>query len=263
MRIIVCIKQTPDTEAQIRISDIGKSMLLLQDVKTILNPYDEFAIEEALRIKEKMGGEVIVATFGPDSAKEQLLRGLAMGADRGILVASTSFPQTSSLLTATVLAQLVTQEQGDLVLCGKQGIDEDNMEVGVMLAELLGWPHVNAVTQLTLTDTSAHVEREVEGGQTEVYRVQLPSVFGAHKSLNTPRYASLPGIMKAKKKPLDTKTVSDMGLEEAQLKNLVQVRVDHYEYPPKKPAGKLFKGASTESMVTEVLELLRTEAKVI
>jgi electron transfer flavoprotein beta subunit len=262
MRIIVCIKQTPDTEAQVRISENGKA-LLLQEAKNILNPYDEFAIEEALRIKEKTGGDVLLACFGPESAKEQLLRGLAMGADRGILISSAPFPHITSLLTATILARLVEGEQGDLVLCGKQGIDEDNMQVGVMLAELLTWPHVNAVTQLALTGTTAHVEREAEGGQTEVYRVELPAVFGAHKSLNTPRYASLPGIMKAKKKPLDTKTISDLGLEEAHLQSLVQTVVVNYEYPPKKPEGKMFKGSSTESMVTEVLELLRTEAKII
>ena len=262
MQLIVCIKQTPDTEAQIQISDSGTE-LRLQEVKTILNPYDEFAIEEALRIKEKTGGDVLIASFGPDSAKEQILRGLAMGADRGILISSAPFPQTSSLLIASVLAALVQQERGDLVFCGKQGIDEDNMQVGVMLAELLGWPHVNAITQFTPTEGHAHVEREIEGGQTEVYQVKLPAVMGAHKSLNTPRYASLPGIMKAKKKPLEVKSVSDLGLQEAILQALVQTTVVSYEYPPKKPAGKLFKGAPTESMVKEVLGLLRTEAKVL
>lgn len=262
MRIIVCIKQTLDTEAQIRISDDGKE-LRLQDAKTIVNPYDEFAIEEALRIQEKAGGEIIIVSFGPDSAKEQILRGLAMGADRGILISSSPFRQSSSLLVATVLSKLVEQEKGDIVLCGKQGIDEDNMQVGVMLAELLGWPHVNAVTQVTLSGSSAHVERETEGGQTEVYRVELPVVLGAHKSLNTPRYASLPGIMKAKKKPLETKTVSDLGLQESALQQLVQAVAVSYEFPPKKPTGKLFKGGSTEAMVAEVVALLRTEASVL
>jgi electron transfer flavoprotein beta subunit len=263
MRIIVCIKQTPDTEAQIKLIDQDRK-IATQELKFILNPYDEFAIEEALRIKEKTGtGEVILVSVGLDSVKEPLLRGLAMGADRAIVIPPPAVSHMDSLLTATLLASVVQQEKGELVFCGKQGIDEDNMHVGVMLAELLDWPHVNVVTKLEITGNRARVEREIEGGQTEVYDVQLPALFGTHKSLNTPRYASLPGIMKAKKKPMDVKTYQDLGLDEATLQGLVQTTVTHYEYPPKKPAGKILQGMPTEAMVDQVVGWLRSEAKVI
>jgi electron transfer flavoprotein beta subunit len=150
-----------------------------------------------------------------------------------------------------------------LVLCGRQAIDDDNMHVGTMTAELLGWPHVNVVTKLTLTGEKAHVEREVEGGKVEVYDVNLPAVIGAHKSLNTPRYASLPGIMKAKKKPFDAKTPGDFGINAADIKSKIKVVVKSYEYPPAKPAGRLFQGEELEVMADKVVQLLRQEAKVL
>ena len=263
MDIIVCIKQVPDTTTVIQIDPSGKD-IVRDGITQIISPYDEFAIEEALRIKEKTGtGEVILVSVGLDSVKEPLLRGLAMGADRAIVIPPPAVSHMDSLLTATLLASVVQQEKGELVFCGKQGIDEDNMHVGVMLAELLDWPHVNVVTKLEITGNRARAEREIEGGQTEVYDVQLPALFGTHKSLNTPRYASLPGIMKAKKKPMDVKTYQDLGLDEATLQGLVQTTVTHYEYPPKKPAGKILQGMPTEAMVDQVVGWLRSEAKVI
>lgn len=263
MKILVLLKQTPDTETKIRLSADG-AKIETGDVKYIINPYDEFAIEEALKIKEKAGaGEVVIASVGTDAAKELIIKALAMGADRGLLVSNEGLETADSLAIAKILAAAIKAENADLVFTGKQAIDDDNMHVGVMVAELLGWPHVNVVTKLALNGKSAQVEREVEGGQVEVYDVQLPAVFGAHKSLNTPRYASLPGIMKAKKKPFDLKKPGDIGVDAGALKNGIKSVVSGYMNPPEKPAGKIFKGEDVEVMVDKVVKLLREEAKAL
>jgi len=261
VKILVLLKQTPDTESKIKIGADNKS-IESAELKYIINPYDEFAIEEALKIKEKGGEcEVVIASFGNDGTRELIIKGLAMGGDRGLLISNDGLANADSLTIAKILAAAVKAEKADLVLCGKQAIDDDNMHVGPMVAELLNWPHVNVVTKLDLQGTNATVEREVEGGQVEVYELSLPAVIGAHKSLNTPRYASLPGIMKAKKKPLDKKTPSDFGLDASALQSKVTVR--SYQYPPQKPAGKVFKGEDLAVMVDKVVKALREEAKVI
>jgi electron transfer flavoprotein beta subunit len=263
MKIMVLLKQTPDTEAKIQLSSDGKK-IDAAGIKYIINPYDEFAIEEALQMKEKQGNcEVVIASFGDPDSKERIVKGLAMGADRGLLISNDGFEGADSLTVAKVLAAAIKAESADLVLCGKQGIDADNMHVPVMAAEILGWPHVNVVTKVALNGNAATVEREVEGGQVEVYEVTLPAILGAHKSLNTPRYASLPGIMKAKKKPMDTKTVADLGLDAAKLKGSFKTTTAGYSYPKQKPAGKVFKGEAVDVMVAKVVKLLREEAKVI
>jgi electron transfer flavoprotein beta subunit len=261
MKILVLIKQTPDTETKIKLSADGKA-IEQGEIKYIINPYDEFAIEEALKIKEKLGtGEVVIASFGGDATKELIIKGLAMGGDRGLLISNAGAEATDSLGIAKVLAGAVKAEKADIVFCGKQAIDDDNMHVGTMVAEFIGAPHVNVVTKFELNGNVARVEREVEGGQVEVYDVTLPAVFGAHKSLNTPRYASLPGIMKAKKKPLDLKTPADFGVDAASLK--AKSVTKGYKYPPEKPKGKVFAGEPVEAMVEKVVKLLREEAKVI
>jgi len=259
VKILVIIKKTPDTEAKIKISSDNSSLELAQ-TKSIINPYDEYAIEEALQIKAKQSDcEVVIATFGEESTKELLIKGLAMGGDRGLLINSKGLENADSLTIAKVLTAAVKAEGPDLVLAGRHAIDDDNMHVATMLAELLDWPHVNVVTKLEVDGQSATVERAVEGGQVEVHEVGLPAVFGADKALNQPRYASLPGIMKAKKKPLDIKTAEDFGVSSVSPK----VSVTGYAYPPEKPAGKIFKGEDVGTMVEKVVKLLREEAKVI
>lgn len=257
MKIMVLLKRTPDTEARIKLSADNRT-IDDEGIQYILNPYDEFAIEEALQIKEKLGtGEIIACSYGTESNREIIVRGLAMGADRGLLI--TADAPRDSLGISKVLAKAVEKEQPDIVFCGKQGIDDDNMHVGVMVAEYLGWPHVNVVNKLTLDARTATVEREVEGGQMEVYETPLPLIVGANKALNSPRYVSLPGIMKAKRKQLDVLTVADLGVEAASCKSTIA----GYQYPPEKPPGKLFKDKPLEEMVDEVVRLLREEAKVI
>ncbi|MCX6125810.1 MAG: electron transfer flavoprotein subunit beta/FixA family protein [Proteobacteria bacterium] len=211
-------------------------------------------------MKEKVGtGEVVITSFGPESARELIVKGLAMGGDRGLLISNAGFENADSLVISKVLAGAIKAENANVVFCGKQAIDDDNMHVQTMTAELLNWPHVNVLTKFELNGTVARVEREVEGGQVEVCEVQLPAIFGAHKSLNTPRYASLPGIMKAKKKPFDTKKPADFGVTSGTPKSLI----NGYKYPPEKPKGKLFQGESVEVMVEKVVKLLREEAKAL
>ncbi len=265
LKIIVLIKQTPDTEAKIQLSS-DQSRLELDAVKWIINPYDEFAIEEALKIKEKQGsGEVIIASFGSDKAKELIIKGLAMGGDRGILISSEDLLTKLDALSVTkILCKVIESEKPDLVLCGKQAIDDDNMHIMGMVAEKLKWPHVNVITKLEIKDAgTVIVEREVEGGQVEVYEVKTPCVLGAHKSLNTPRFASLPGIMKAKKKPFDVKSIQDLGLSQDDLLKTLQTTCLGYVNPPQKAKGKVFKGESIDMMVEKLVKALREEAKVI
>jgi electron transfer flavoprotein beta subunit len=263
VKVLVLLKQAPDTESKIQISGDG-ARIETAGLKYVINPYDEFAVEEALKIKEKAGaGEVVIASFGTDAAKELIVKGLAMGADRGLLISNEGLENADSLAVAKVLAAAVQKENADLVLCGRQAIDDDNMHVGIMVAELLKWPHVNVAIKLAVAGKTATVEREVEGGQVEVYEVQLPAVIGADKALNTPRYASLPGIMKAKKKPLDLKKPGDIGVDAGALKSTIKASVKGFTPPPEKPAGKMFKGEEVEVMVDKVVKLLRDEAKVL
>ena len=258
MKIVVLLKQTPDTEAKIGIDGNQISMT----GASIINPYDEFAIEEALQVKSKnAGSEVVICSVGPADTKERILKGLAMGADRGLLVDNTGLESTDSLGISKILAAVLKDEGASLVFCGKQGIDDDNMHVGTMTAELLNWPSVNVVNSFELNGDIAKIEREVEGGQVEVYESALPIIIGANKALNQPRYASLPGIMKAKRKPFDSKTIADFGLDASAL--APKTEVASFDFPPEKPQGKLFKDKPVKEMVGEVVQLLKEEAKVL
>lgn len=262
MKIVVLLKRTPDTETKIQLSADGKS-IDHSSTKFVTNPYDEFAIEEALQIKKAHGGEVVIASFAPEATRELIVKGLAMGADRGLIIKDDGLEHADSLTIAKVLAAAIKAEAADLVLCGKQAIDDDNMHVGTMVAELLGWPSVNVAGKVTAEADKAVIEREVEGGQVEVHEVRLPAVVGANKSLNQPRFAALPGIMKAKRKPFDIKAPADYGLDAAQLAAGVRVETLAYTMPPEKPPGQIFKDQDTATMVAEVVKRLREEAKVI
>ncbi len=261
MKILVFLKKTPDTESKITISS-NNAAIESGDVKFIINPYDEYAIEEAIQIKEKNAGtEVVIASLGDESVRELIIKGLAMGGDRGLLISNEGLQNADSLTIAKVLAGVAKAEKADLVLVGKQAIDDDNMHIGPMLGELLGWAHVNVVNKLVIDGQSAHAEREAEGGHVEVYKFALPAVIGANKSLNNPRYAALPGIMKAKKKPFDVKKPADYGVDGAALQPKVTIK--SYKYPPQKQAGQIFKGEPVDVMVGKVVKLLREEAKVL
>jgi electron transfer flavoprotein beta subunit len=250
VKILVTVKRVPDPETQLKIAPDGQSFLT-DNVKWVINPFDEIAIEEALRIKEKGGGaEVVLVSIGAKASQEQLRTGLAMGADRAILVLSDQ--ALDPLAVARVLKALVDGEKPDLVVMGKQAIDDDSSAAGQMLAELLGWPQATFASKVELGgDKSAKVTREVDGGL-ETLAVPLPAIVTADLRLNEPRYASLPGIMKARKKEMKEIPVGDLGVDVAP-----RVKVVKLETPPKRTGGR-----KVES-VQELVKVLHEEAKVI
>ncbi len=251
MKILVAAKRVPDPNATIKVRPDG-SGIVTDNVKYVVNPFCEIAIEEALRIKEKSGGaEVVLVSVGGKVAQEQLRTGLAMGADRAILVLSEE--EVEPLAVARVLQKLVDSEKPDLLLMGKQAIDDDSNVVGQMVAELLGWGQATYASAVKLADDkkSAVVTREVDGGLEDI-EVQLPAVITADLRLNEPRYASLPGIMKARKKELKEIPLAELGIDTAP-----RVKILKLEPPPKRQAGKKV------GSVQELVNLLHTEAKVI
>ena len=263
MNVIVCMKQVPDTETLIKIKPDG-SGIVTDDIKYVMNPYCEFAVEEALRIKEKFGGQAILLTMGPQRAVEALRTGLAMGADRSIHLNDPAFEGADGLATAKGLAEVIKKETFDLILCGKQAVDDDLAQVGPSLAELLNLPHATLITKLELLPDKkkAKVEREVEGGR-EVVEVNLPAVFTCQKGLNEPRYASLPGIMKAKKKEVKPIDLAALGIPADQVGAAgSKTKILRYTRPASRPPGKILSGEVLDA-AKNLVRLLREEAKVI
>jgi electron transfer flavoprotein beta subunit len=258
MKIAVCIKQVPDTETRIRIAPDGKG-ILESDVNWIVSPYDEFAIEEALKIREAKGGEVILVSLGPDRVQSALRSGLAMGADSALHLKDPLFEQTDTLGTAWALATALKPLAPDLILMGQQGVGGDNAQVPGLVAEILDLPQVTMAVKIELQDGKATIEREIEGAH-ETWEVTLPAVVSAQKGLNEPRYASLKGIMAAKKKLIETKGAADLGLTPERL--APKTRVVALELPPSRSAVKMIEG-NADTQVKELLRLLHEEAKVI
>ncbi len=263
MNVIVCMKQVPDTETLIKIKSDG-SGIVTDDIKYVMNPYCEFGVEEALRIKEKFGGQAILVTMGQQRAVETLRTGLAMGADRSIHLNDPAFEGADGFATAKALAEAIQKETFDLILCGKQAVDDDMAQVGPSLAEFLNLPHVTLITKLEISPDKkkAKVEREVEGGK-EVIEVSLPAVFTCQKGLNEPRYASLPGIMKAKKKEVKPINQATLGLPADQVGAAgSKTKIMKYIPPPSRPPGKIISGEVSDA-AKNLVKLLREEAKII
>jgi electron transfer flavoprotein beta subunit len=257
MRIFVCVKQVPDTETKIKLKPDG-SGIDETGVKWIMNPYDEFAVEEAIKIKEARGNSpvVTVVSVGVKTRVTEVLRtALAMGADDAIVIDAPA--DLDSYATAKLLAAAIKKEGAfDLVLTGKLAIDDNAAAVSQFLAEFLGIPHTTVVSKLEVKDGGAVAEREVEGGTREILQLAGPSLIAANKGLNTPRYASLPGIMKAKKKPVKELTMNDLGVAAApRLKHV------HFQMPPEKPKVKML-GGDAAAQARELADLLMNEAKV-
>ena len=250
MKIAVCIKRVPDSETRVKIAADGKS-LDEAGVKFVLNPYDEFAVEEALRRKEKAGaGEVAVFCLGPAAAQETIRTALAMGADRGVLLSADKIP-ADPLESAKILAAELKGTSWDLILFGRMAIDDYNTQVGTLVAELLDLPCVSAVSHLDIEGTKGVAEREIEGG-IEIVDFQLPAVLTTDKGLNEPRYPALKGIMAAKKKPLDIKPVQP---------GAGALAIAALTPPPERKEGRIVgEGAGA---VGELVRLLREEAKVL
>ncbi len=264
MNIIVCLKQVPDTETQIKIAPDGQS-IVQDDIKWVMNPYDEFGVEEALRLKEKFGGEVTVVGLGPKRVTESIRTALAMGADKGILISDEALNGSDSLATAKALAAVIKDLDGDLIFAGQRGIDDDMGVVGASVAEFLGIPHVSLVVKVEVAEDgkSLKAHRPVEG-QTLVLESNLPVLITAQKGLNEPRYASLPGIMKAKKKPLEEKTLADLGIDAAEVgQNARKQKILQLSSPPERGAGKIIEGETPQEKAAALAKLLHEEAKVI
>ena len=252
MNVVVLVKQVPDTATRIKIA-AGGAEIDRQGVNFVVNPYDEFAIEEAIRIKEQHGGQVTVLTVGDPKAEEALRTALAMGADEAVRVdAQVQDPMTTARAIAFALRDL----SPDLVLAGKQAVDDDQGQVGPLVAALLDWPQVTVVTKLELTGEGGVAEREVEGG-IEVVEFSLPAVITAQKGLNEPRYASLPGIMKAKRKEI--RQIST----DASVTGEPAVRTRSLALPPARSAGKILTGMDAPAAAAELVRLLHEEAKLI
>jgi electron transfer flavoprotein beta subunit len=264
VNIIVCLKQVPDTESQIKIAPDGKSVVT-DDVKWVMNPYDEFGVEEALRIKEKLGGEVTVVGLGPKRVAESIRTALAMGADKGILVSDPALDGSDSLAVATALAAAIKGLSYDIIFTGQRGIDDDNGIVGAALAEMLNIPNISVVEKVEISGDAKSVKahRPVEG-VTLVIEAALPALITAQKGLNEPRYASLPGIMKAKKKPLEEKTLAALGLDASQFgTGARKLKIVKLTPPPQRSAGKIVAGDTPEQKAAELARLLHEEAKIL
>jgi len=262
VNVLVFVKQVPDTETRIQIQN---GAVDTTSVKWVANPYDEFAIEEALRIREKLGaGKVTVLSLGPDRVKEAIKYALSLGADEGVHVKGDGVALDDPLSVATVLAAAAKKAGFDLILTGKQAVDRDSGATGVMLAEMLEIPHVSVVVGLTI-DAAAKTgtaRREVEGGEEQV-AFDLPALVTAQKGLNEPRYASLKGIMAVKKKVIPEWTTADLGVDPASVApEGAAVRTLEATLPPARSAGKVLEGEPADT-ARELVRLLREEAKVI
>jgi electron transfer flavoprotein beta subunit len=249
MKVLVPVKRVIDYNVKVRVK-ADQTGVDLANVKMSLNPFDEISVEEAVRLKEKgKATEVVAVSIGPQQATETIRTALAMGADRGILVKTDA--EVEPLAIAKILKAICDAEKPTLVITGKQAIDDDSNQTGQMLAALLGWPQGTFAHKLDLEDGSAKIEREIDGGLQTV-EVKLPAVMTTDLRLNEPRYASLPNIMKAKKKPIDEKSPADYGVDIAPKLKVLKV-----SEPPKRQAGIKVK------TVHDLLDKLKNEAGVI
>jgi electron transfer flavoprotein beta subunit len=250
MKIAICVSHVPDTATKVKIGQDGKT-IDPNGVTYVINPYDEIAVEEGLKTKEKFGddSEVIIITVGSESSKETIRKALAMGADKGVLLKDEN--PRDSLGIAKALADEIKAQEYELVFCGKQSVDYDNSITGQLVAEMLDYSCIPVVVSLTIDGNKITAEREIEGGR-EIVESELPVVITTQKGLNEPRYASLKGIMSAKKKTIEEKPA-------AQSENLTEVIKMHL--PPPKQAGRIL--GTDSSAVPELVKLLREEAKVL
>lgn len=259
MNCIVCVTSVPDTASVIKIGSDGKN-IDETGIKWIVSPFDEYALEEALQLTEAKGGEVTAVTYGPARSEAALRDCLARGAHKAIHINGGEATLGDSFTIAKVLAGAIKEQPYDLILTGFRGVGTDTGQVGQMLAEILGLPHVGNVITLEVGDTALVAGRDVEGGR-ETVECPLPAVVTCQKGLNEPRYAALKGIMAAKRKPVEKIEVASLGIEEGAEPFY---RVRSLELPPAKEAGKVIQGEDDPAgAAAELVRMLREEAKVI
>jgi electron transfer flavoprotein beta subunit len=248
MKIAVCVSHVPDTATKVKIGPDGKS-IDPAGVTYIINPYDEFAVEEALKTKEMTGSEVVVISLGGDASKESIRKSLAMGADHGVLLKKDGYYDSFSV--AYALAEEIKEQNCELVFFGKQSVDYDNTITGQLTAEILGYNCISVVVSFKIDNNKITAEREIEGGR-EVVETELPAVITAQKGLNEPRYASLKGIMSSKKKVIEEKPAKAVN----NLTEIIKLTIPSIKQP-----GRII--GTDASAVPELVRLLREEAKVI
>jgi electron transfer flavoprotein beta subunit len=260
MKILVGIKHVPDTETKIKIAGDGVSLDESAVSKWVISPYDEYALEEAIKIREARGGEVVLCCASHANVQQTLRQGLALGADRAVSIQHDAFARADGLTRARTLAAVATAEAADVVLLGKYGVGTDEGQTGPMLAEVLGWPHASGVSALRLTEDGFTAVREVEGAS-EHQEGRLPAVVTCDKGLNEPRYPSLKGIMQAKKKPIESRTVEELGIAGTDLDGS-RVVWESMELPPGREAGRILEGEPAAA-AAELVRILHEERKVI
>lgn len=248
MKILATVKRVTDPDMKIKIKP-DQSGVVTEGVEYKMNSFDEYGVEEAISIKEEHGGEVVAVSIGPSASTKELRTAMAMGADRAILVETDQ--DLDSDAVARVLAEVVGREEPDVILMGKQSVDSDRNQAAQLLASYLNWPQATFAYDVEIADGWATVGREVDGG-TSTKRIQLPAVITADLRLNEPRYASLPGIMKAKRKPLDTLTPDELGVDIAPRVNVIK-----FEAPEEREAGEILED------VDELIDRLQNEANVL
>jgi electron transfer flavoprotein beta subunit len=257
MNIYALVKRTFDTEEKIAVSN-GK--IVDDGAEFIINPYDEYAIEEAIQVRDEHGGEVTVITIGDEEAEKQLRTALAMGADKAVLInTEDDLDEMDEFTAAKIIAEYLKDKNADLILAGNVAIDGGSGQVGPRVAELLEINYVTTITSLEIDGTSVKIIRDVEG-DSETIETSLPLLVTAQQGLNEPRYPSLPGIMKAKKKPLEELELDDLDLEEDD----VEAKTETIEIylPPQKAAGRILEGDLSDQ-VKELVDLLNKESKVL
>jgi electron transfer flavoprotein beta subunit len=261
MKIAVIVKEVPDTEARILLKD-GRPDLA--SVNMVINPYDEYAVEEALRLTEKHPDSTVTAIFvGSESSRKSITNVLALGVADAVLIADPAVALLDPLQVAQALAAVLSELKPDVILGGKQGVDYDFGLTAIAVAEFLGLAHVGLVSKLDLADGKFRAESDGDEGKL-ITEGRLPAVFTAEKALNEPRYASLKGIMAAKKKPVAVKTLGDLGLDAAGFGQAgAKVQLVGCDYPAPKAAGRMIEGETVQDKVTNLVKALREEAKVI
>lgn len=258
MEIIVLLKQVPATESFISIAEDGVT-IDTKDLKWVINPYDELAVEEALRIRQAVGGKVTIVSLGPAKAVEAIRTALAMGADTGVRIDPGDLVP-DGLGSARILAAALKDMPYDLIICGHRAVDDDNHQVGTAVAEFLSIPHISMVIKEEVKENIICCTTTIEGGTMEL-EAPLPALITTQRGLNEPRYASLPGIMKAKRKAITTRSVTDLGIDSQEL--IPKITISALKQPMERKSSQIIEGESVEAKVTELIRRLRDDARVL
>lgn len=260
MKIIACVRQTPDTETIIKIAGDGKS-IETDGIKYIIGPYDEYSLEAAVQIKDETKGQVTVLALGPDRVPETVRASLARGADKAVHINTGAEEIDDALVVASAMAaQIKSMDEWDVIFTSTKGSDSDRGAVGPMLAELLGVPYIGLVSEISAADGKFQCKRQVEGGIVESFNVGTPAVICCEQGVRgQARYPSLMQIMKAKKKKIESVDFNSLGLDGG----LAKLELEGLEYPPERPPGRIIDGDSLDAKLDELVRLLKEEAKVI